>query len=77
MRKAKSGHWMLPISRFSTAASSGGITLNTSETTAASSSSAAAAEPDVQPRNTRARTSEPASSSSSLPMLRDAHNWEL
>ena len=29
MRKAKSGHWMLPISRFSNTASSGGITLNT------------------------------------------------
>ena len=29
MRKAKSGHWMLPISRFSSTACSGGITLTT------------------------------------------------
>ena len=31
MRKAKSGHWMLPISRFNKSACSGGITLNTED----------------------------------------------
>ena len=31
MRKAKSGHWMLPISRFSSQAASSGITLTTEE----------------------------------------------
>ena len=58
MRKAKSGHWMLPISRFNQAASSGGITLNTEDATASGSvTDAPAAAAEMQAISASQRTS--------------------